>query len=162
MRFVTRNFGGGGLMVWAGFCGPDKLELTFVEGRMNSESYQNILGNHLVPFYEEHVNDRLVFMHDGAPPHRSANTSEWLNQRNIATLNWPACSPDLNPIENVWGIMVRRIYAGKNVNENLEQLRAAILDSWASIEPAVLNNLILSMNKRIFQVINRNGSVTDY
>ena len=162
MRFSTRNFGGGGLMIWAGFCGPNKLHLAFVDGRLNNTSYQNFLGNYLVPFYEQHGDERLVFMHDEAPAHRLADTYEWLNQHNIVTMGWPACPPDLNLIENVWDNMVRRLYAENRVYENLNQLRTAILHCWESLEPTILNNLVLSMNDRIFDVINRNGNATDY
>lgn len=162
MRLSKRNFGGGGLMVWAAFQDTNKLQLAFVSNKMGSEEYQEMLDACLVPHYEDHDEDQLVFQQDGAPAHRSQSTRTWLEARNIVTLNWPACSPDLNPMENVWGVMVRRIYADNRVYSNLNELRTAIVDCWGSLEANLFDNLNLSMNNRIFQLINRNGGATDY
>jgi DDE superfamily endonuclease len=45
-----------------------------------------------------------VFVQDGARCHMSSNTSAWLNKNRVTTVAWPPCSPDLNPIENMWAI----------------------------------------------------------
>jgi len=52
-----------------------------------------------------------IFQQDNAPIHASKETKTWLDLKKINLLEWPAYSPDLNPIENVWGIMARRVYA---------------------------------------------------
>lgn len=149
-------------MVWGAVQADRKLRLAFITGRMGSDEYQEMLEAVLIPFYEEHVDENFIFQQDGAPAHRSVSTRNWLNARNIETINWPACSPDLNPIENVWGIMVRRIYDGTKQYETVEQLKIAVLEAWASITNEELRKLNLSMNNRIFQAINRNGGATDY
>ncbi len=43
-----------------------------------------------------------VFQQDNAKPHTAAVTTAWLRSRRVLVLNWPACSPDLSPIENIW------------------------------------------------------------
>lgn len=156
--FSKRNFGGGNVMTWAGFSARGKLQLKFVTNRMNSADYQNVLTDCLLPFYRQ--ND--VFVQDNARIHVSRTgrhvpygTLNWLQDNNIDVLPWPSCSPDLNLIENLWGIIVRRIYANNRRYQNVDELKTAISQAWAGISQEVIDNLVLSMDNRIFQVINR-------
>ena len=73
-----------------------------------------------------------------------------------------ANSPDLNPIENIWGILLRRIYAENKQYQSKEELKQAIQQAWEDLDQETIDNLILSMPNRLFQVINRNGGPTDY
>jgi hypothetical protein len=77
-------------------------------------------------------------------------------------MDWPALSPDLNPIENLWGILAREVYAdGKQYNSK-EELKHAIRREWQKISPHVLKNLVESMTKRIYQLISLQGRKTKY
>ena len=152
-------------MVWAAFSQRGKIPLKFVSNRMNSADYQNVLRERLLPFYQPDEE----FVQDNAPIHVSRTgrrvpygTLNWLANHNIALLPWPACSPDLNPIENLWGIMVRKVYADNRQFSNVDNLKTAISQAWDEIDQETIDNLILSMDNRIFQVINRNGDATDY
>lgn len=165
MYFSRRNFGGGNVMVWAAFNSRGKLQLKFVTNRMNSADYQGVLQESLLPFYQQGD----VFVQDNAGIHVSRTgrrvpygTLNWLNDHNIDVLTWPSCSPDLNPIENLWGIIVRRIYANNRQYSNVNELKNAIRQAWVDIDQITIDNLVLSMENRIFQVINRNGGHTDY
>jgi transposase len=129
---------------------------------MKSEDYIQILAEHLEPFVRHLQRQHLTFQHDNASIHASRKTRQWLSDNNIISLDWPACSPDLNPIENIWGHLVRTIYAGNKQYQTVNQLRIAILDAWNRLGLRTLQNHIDSMSNRIFQVINRNGSATDY
>lgn len=160
--FSKRNFGGGSVMVWGGFSIHGTLRLAFLTPKMNSHDYQEMLDVCLVPFLEDFDDGSLIFMHDGAPIHRSNSTKAWLAARNIPVFQHPARSPDLNPIENVWGILVRRVYAENKQYGDVEELRSAIQAAWDGLEQEVLDNLIRSMPTRLFQLIQRNGGPTDY
>jgi transposase len=77
-------------------------------------------------------------------------------------MKWPARSPDLNPIENLWGIVSRSVYAGGRQYANVRELKSEILRCWENIPNQVIQNLILSMNKRVFEVIKNSGKGIKY
>uniref|UniRef100_A0A914DVY9 Tc1-like transposase DDE domain-containing protein n=1 Tax=Acrobeloides nanus TaxID=290746 RepID=A0A914DVY9_9BILA len=158
--------GGGGVMVWGAFCCIGALELAFPTHRLNSQRYQEILETRLLPPWQVLRQSGHEFMHDNAPCRASfrgpGNTRAWLHRHQVQVMPWPANSPDLNPIENIWGILVRRIYANNKQYQSTEALQGAIQQAWGDLDQEMIDNLILSMDNRIFQVINRNGDPTNY
>ncbi|KAL0153879.1 hypothetical protein M9458_050800 [Cirrhinus mrigala] len=95
-----------------------------------------------------------------SPAHSAKATSTWFKDHGIPVLNWPANSPDLNPIENLWGIVKRKMrYARPN---NAEELKATIRATWALITPEQCHRLIDSMPRRIAAVIQAKGAPTKY
>lgn len=153
-----RQAGGGSLMVWGGICGGKWTTLSTIPGTLNSEGYQQVLRDHFLPF--KGPNESL--MQDNASVHTSASTKRWLNSSNVDMVEWPSRSPDLNPIENVWGILVRRVYAEGKQYENLRELQNAIEVCWQDMRAEEIQNLTNSMCNRIFTCIRRNGRHVDY
>jgi len=160
--YSTRHTGGGSVMIWGGFCGQGKLELAFLHGRQNSEDYMETLLNHLLPFLNEHHLMDLTFMQDGASIHRSNATKAFLDNKNVRLFAHPALSPDFNPIENVWGLMVQQVYASGKQYESEGELRRAIERAWATIDQTYLDKLIASMPRRCRLVLEAKGSKTKY
>ncbi len=81
-------------------------QLACLEGTMNAERYIKVLEQHMPPSRRCLFQGRLcVFQQDNAKPHTAAITTAWLRSRRVRVLNWPACSPDLSPIENIWRII---------------------------------------------------------
>ncbi len=102
----------------------------------------------------------FIFQQDLAPAHSAKATSTWFKDHGITVLNWPANSPDLNPIENLWGIVKRKMrYARPN---NAEELKATIRAIWALITPEQCHRLIDSMPRLIAAVIQAKGAPTKY
>lgn len=86
----------------------------------------------------------------------------WLKENHIQTPTWPSKSPDLSPIENVWGIMVKQVYFGKPRYKDLKSLEEAIFNAWNSIDTKMLKSLIESMPERMQSVIESSGQPIDY
>jgi len=79
-------------------------------------------------------------------------------------MKWPSRSQDLNPLENLWGILARHVYENSTQRtvKPVKELEKAIRNAWNKIDTAVLEKLVCSMENRIFQIINNNGSGTKY
>ncbi len=74
---------------------------------------------------------------------------------------WPAKSPDLNPIEKVWGVLARKVYANGRQFDNKVQLKAQIIESWKELSQDYLSNLVEGLPTRMAQVILRRGQCID-
>lgn len=93
--------------MWGGISARGTTELIFFPGtvRMDSKFYCRILNAAFIPFSKKEYNGFARLVQDNAPAHKSAYTTTLLQQWEIATVDWPPESPDLNPIELVWGNM---------------------------------------------------------
>ncbi|GFS68199.1 transposable element Tcb1 transposase [Trichonephila clavipes] len=87
----------------------------------------------------------FLFMDDNARPHHANIVDKCLQSEDITRMDWPAYSPDLNPIEHVWDMLGRRIAARQPPPTCLPELRRALLDEWCNIPQDQIDNLILSM-----------------
>ncbi|MBW0576537.1 hypothetical protein O181_116252 [Austropuccinia psidii MF-1] len=103
----------------------------------------------------------ILLMEDNAPIHTARASTNWRNRHDIQKLNWPAHSPDLNPIENIWKTMksqISKLYQPQTVDE----LRHAINAAWTKFHVNLLNDLLYSMPRRMAMVIQMNGGPTSY
>ncbi len=149
-------------MVWAGFCSLGPLNIAFITCRMNAKDYQDVLEDHLISFLQANPGRGLIYQQDNASIHACSSTRAWFKSNNITVLDWPSCSPDLNPMENLWGILVRKIYKNGRQFQAPDQLKKAILKAWDEITPTVIQNLISSMPNRLMDVIASHGGPTRY
>ncbi|KAL0146748.1 hypothetical protein M9458_058088 [Cirrhinus mrigala] len=129
--------------------------------KVNAAVYQDVLEHFMLPAADQLYGDAdFIFQQDLAPAHSAKDTSTWFKDHGISVLNWPANSPDLNPIENLWGIVKRKMrYARPN---NAEELKATIRATWALITPEQCHRLIDSMPRRIAAVIQAKGAPTKH
>ena len=77
-------------------------------------------------------------------------------------MDWPARSPDLNPIESLWVYIVTNLYKDFRQFDNLESLSEAIALSWDSIRIELLKKLVRSKSKRCKEVIEDQGGQIHY
>ena len=160
--FAKRPMGGEGLMVWAGISTLGRTQIVFVRGKMNSEGYQEILENFLIPFMDRWPHLELVFQRDNASVHVSTPTRQWFASKNLPLLEWPAKSPDLSPIENVRSMLARAVYANGRQFNTIIDLKKAIIEEWERLDQNKIRELIGTMNKRLIKVIAKNGGITHY
>jgi len=96
-------------MVWAAISYYGLSYLVIFKDNMKSCEHGKVLGDLLLPFAAENLGERWVFLQDGPSVHRSNFTTSWLKRRNVTLLQWPAKSPDVNIIENLWGFIARLV-----------------------------------------------------
>ncbi len=102
----------------------------------------------------------FLFQQEFAPPHTAKGTKSWFNDHGVTVLDWPANSPDLNPIDNLWGIVKRKMRDTRP--NNADDPKAAIKATWVSITPDQCHRLIASMPRHIDAVIHAKGGPTKY
>ena len=99
-------------------------------------------------------------MHDNNPKHTSGLVKDWLKQKTIQTLPWPSFSPDLNPIENLWDELERRVK--KHQPKNLQELEVQLTEEWNNIELSVFEKLVDSVASRLYECVKMKGYPTKY
>jgi len=128
-------------MVWAAFSGAGKWTIAFIEGRQDALGYHNTLENYMMPFVYCFHGEKFTFQQDGASIHTANVTKEWFKSLDIDLLDWPARSPDLNPIEILRSVFARDVYRGCRQFHSQNDLHARIVASWKAIPQELLDGL---------------------
>jgi transposase len=140
--------------VWGVIGVSFRLLVFLTEDRVTTENYQHTLKTFLLPKLKTHH----VFMQDNAPAHRAKATQDFLQAHGVTVADWPPHSPDLNPIENVWGLMKKALAI--NVHASTEELQDAISDVWFGISDESIANLVRSFPERVRTMsVNEGGPV---
>ncbi len=149
------------IMVWGCMSSRGTGKMCIVNGTVNSTVYQDILETFLIPSIEDMFGDAdITFQDDNASCHRSKAVKLFLHNKDINSMSWPANSPDLNPIENLWW-QLKRLVDNKSPTSK-ELLKTALKLSWAEISNDYCNTLVQSMPARIKAVIKTKRVPTKY
>ena len=185
-RYLLPTFKSGRvtIMIWACFSGERNGPILVLEqGGIGSEEYEEVLYEGLIPMIEDILEapqdsdtitvadeNTFLFMHDNAPCHKTASVTELLRENNIPVMVWPAQSPDLNPIENLWRDLKHRFYlkfrasmsSPSSSQDAFEKYSALIKECWAEQNTELVQSLIESMPRRCQVVIDAKGGHTKY
>ncbi len=149
------------VMIWAAMSSAGVGPLCFLKSTVNAAIYQEILEHFMLPSADKLYGDAdFIFQQDLAPAHTAKGTKSWFNDHGVTVLDWPANLPDLNPIDNLWGIVKRKMRDTRP--NNADELKATVKETWASIPPQQCHKLITSMPRRIEAVIKAKGAPTKY
>ena len=99
---------------------------------------------------------------DNARPHRARIVDAHLQQQHITRIDWPACSPDLNPIEHVWDQLGKAVQARLNVNSTRADLRRFLVEEWDRLPQDNVQRLVHSIRRRYAACIAARGCPTHY
>ncbi len=140
---------------------PWQGNLHFCDGTINAEKYIEILEHNMLPSRRHLFQGRpCIFQQDNAKPHSAHITKSWLRRKRVRVLDWPACSPDLFPIENVWRILKRKMRQRRP--RTVAHLKTCLQEEWDKITPETLHHLVSSVPKRLLSVVKRNGNITKW
>ena len=109
----TVKHGGGSIMVWGGISASGTSDLVKIDGIMDKKVYHKILVKHGMPSGSRLIGRGFIFQEDNDPKHSSNFCRRYLRRkestRALKMMDWPPQSPDLNPIEQIWGELERKL-----------------------------------------------------
>lgn len=157
----TVKHGGGHVMVWGCISAKGVGNLVFIDGIMNKESYLNILKENLRQSAERMgILQTFKFYQDNDPKHKAHIVREWLPYNCPKVIQTPPQSPDLNPIENLWDELDRRVR--ENPVSSVSALKARLQEEWSKIGTDYTQKIIRNMPQRLNGVITNQGYPTKY
>ncbi len=151
------------ITVWACVTNRGVGRICCQEKTINGERYLGILQNFLLPsillrFNNEEIHN-VTFQDDNARPHRAIIVRNWLADQHFQTTMWPAYSPDLNIVENMWAYLAKRVNA-RNSTSN-EILINFVNEEWNNITAQHCTNLFASLPRKLANVVERRGLRVD-
>ncbi|GBN48829.1 Transposable element Tc1 transposase [Araneus ventricosus] len=157
------HYGGGALMVWAGIMLDGRTPLhVFERGTVTGVRYRDEILEPYVRLFRGAVLPEFILMEDNARPHRALLVDEFLESEDIRRTDWPARSPDLNPIEHVWDALRRAIATRKPPPRTIQEMKTAFLNEWDQLPQEMINCVISSMKSHCKACITVRGDHTPY
>lgn len=144
------------LMVWSAFAYGGLADLVILpQGEtVDSRVYLNILNDNLAECLA--ATGAEILQQDGAPCHTAKIVKDWFHQCEISFIpDWPAQSPDISPIENLWAIVKAKLR--EEDTSTIPKLEVALRKVWSEIPPSTAENLADSVPGRLKLVQKRRG-----
>ena len=137
--------------------------LQCMDGTVNSARYRDILDNNLWPVIAKHFgNKEFLFQEDGASIHTSHLMGEYRASTNLPTIQWPAKSPDLNTIENLWSVLKYQLHRRLDEIRSKDDLTSFVREIWENVPLKYSRPLYRSLPNRLSRAIKLKGHLTKY
>ncbi|GFU50285.1 transposable element Tcb2 transposase [Trichonephila clavipes] len=154
---------GGGVLVYGGISIDGRTDLYIIrDGPLTARRYRDEILRPIVVPYAAAIGDDFILMDDNCRPHRANLVEDFLFEEGIVRMKWPACCPDMNPIEHVWDALGRQVAGRQPPPQTLQGLERALLEEWDRIPQLVINSLIDSMPQRCSTLLAVRGNHTPY
>lgn len=140
------------VMVWGGVFWEGRTEIQFIEGTINAQKYQEILSKGLLEPYL--IANRHV-LQDRATVHTAESTEQFADTKGIELINLPPHSPDLNPIESVWGWMKHKI--NEQLPKTKEELKQLVQRYWRELPQSTIQRSIQHLHTQFARIIESRG-----
>lgn len=149
------------LHIWACFSAAGVGGFHIFEENLDAVLMKEILQKHVLKSAAKlFPRGQWWFQQDNDPKHKSKLVQAWIKLKGIDCLEWPPYSPDLNPIENLWAHVKRRVEARNT--KTLDELRRALEAEWHATEASFCRKLVHSMADRCRLVRENSGWFTPY
>lgn len=150
--------------IWACFSSAGVGYSYIYNQSMSAKEYVNIISTHLLPsadsLFTESPREQWYYLQDNAPVHKSKLATKWFHDNGITCIDFPPYSPDLNPIENLWEDIEKRVE--KRQPKTVEEIQDVLAEEWANTSKDVVAALAHSVPQRILAVINAKGNHIQY
>lgn len=156
------HYGGGSTMVWGGISLNHRTRLHRVQGNLTGVNYRDDILQPIVLPILRTIGHNAILQDDNARPHRARVVNEFMQHQQVVRMDWPARSPDLNPIEHLWDVLGRRLRMNPRQPNNLTELFQNLQQEWESIPQETVRRLIGSMRSRCMSCIEANGGHTRF
>ena len=146
------------VMGLAGFNSTGKRFMFLLEPgeRLNSARYIQLMRKVIGKIKRS----RGSILQDRAKIHTSRMTSRFFSTVGVRSALLPATSPDCNPIENAFGLLKSQMQ--RRPTMTVEELKREVRAAWRRLKPSYLKTLAISVPRRLRQVINCKGAMSDY
>ncbi|KFM70902.1 Transposable element Tcb2 transposase, partial [Stegodyphus mimosarum] len=120
----------------------------FTRGSVTGDRYFQVVILLNVRLFQGAIGADFIFMDGNARPHQTPAFQKLLESEDITRMEWPTYSPNLNLIEHVWDTLWRRSLVRSHPPGYTQQLKQLLIEEWARLPQDLLDNLVLSMERR--------------
>jgi len=151
-------------MVWGCMTYHGVGDASWIPGKINAEAYIDVLKDYVLASRDWYNVDpeTFIFQQDNASVHTAHIVKAFFVESNLTVMKWPANSPDLNPIENLWSYLKTELGLYKESPKTMDDLWERVQEVWTKIPIDYIQKLYESMPRRMEEVVRNRGGYTKY